>query len=74
MVIQVFVAAALMEYFITKDKTVAYRIFDLGLKHFGDEPNYVLAFLDHLSHLTGKNERAGFLKCTRYTIQVGEKD
>ncbi|XP_064401775.1 cleavage stimulation factor subunit 3-like [Halichondria panicea] len=52
---QVFVAAALMEYFINKDKTVAYRIFDLGLKSFGDEPQYILSFLDHLSHLTEDN-------------------
>ncbi len=50
-----FVAAALMEYFINKDKTVAYRIFDLGLKSFGDEPQYILSFLDHLSHLTGRS-------------------
>ncbi len=44
-----------MEYFINKDKTVAYRIFDLGLKSFGDEPRYILSFLDHLSHLTGRS-------------------
>ena len=36
-----------------QDKTVAFKIFELGLKRFGDDPNYVLAYIDHLSHLNG---------------------
>ena len=38
---------------LLQDKTVAFKIFELGLKRFGDDPNYVLAYVDHLSHLNG---------------------
>ena len=50
---QVFVAAARMEYLVTKDKTIALKIFELGMKKFGDEPKYIMTFLDHLTHLNG---------------------
>lgn len=70
---QIYVAAALMEYNISKvsnstanflnghvrffnyiqDKAIAFKIFELGLKKFADDPTYVLAYLDHLSHLNG---------------------
>ncbi|CAI7991638.1 Cleavage stimulation factor subunit 3 [Geodia barretti] len=52
---QIYVAAALMEYNISKDKAIAYKIFELGLKKFADDPTYVLAYLDHLSHLNEDN-------------------
>lgn len=51
----VYVAAALMEYYCTKDKNIAFRIFELGLKKFGDNPDYILCYIDYLSHLNGKN-------------------
>ena len=51
---QVFVSAAHMEYYINKDKAIAFKIFELGMKKFSDEPKYVLAYLDYLSHLNGK--------------------
>ena len=46
-------AKALGNYLL-QDKTIAFKIFELGLKRFGDDPNYVLAYSDHLSHLNGK--------------------
>lgn len=49
----VFVAAALMEYYCSKDKNIAFRIFELGLKKFGDNPDYVRCYIDYLSHLNG---------------------
>lgn len=49
----VFVAAALMEYYCTKDKNIAFRIFELGLKKFADSPEYILCYIDYLSHLNG---------------------
>lgn len=49
----VYVAAALMEYYCTKDKNIAFRIFELGLKKFGDNPDYILCYIDYLSHLNG---------------------
>lgn len=50
----VFVAAALMEYYCSKDKNIAFRIFELGLKKFSDNPEYILCYVDYLSHLNGK--------------------
>ncbi|KAL0281231.1 UNVERIFIED_CONTAM: hypothetical protein PYX00_002281 [Menopon gallinae] len=51
----VFVAAALMEYYCSKDKNIAFRIFELGLKKFGDNPDYVRCYIDYLSHLNEDN-------------------
>lgn len=52
---QVFAAAALMEYYCSKDKNIAFRIFELGLKKFGDNPEYILNYIDYLSHLNEDN-------------------
>ncbi|PNF15153.1 Protein suppressor of forked [Cryptotermes secundus] len=51
----VFVAAALMEYYCSKDKNIAFRIFELGLKKFSDNPEYILCYIDYLSHLNEDN-------------------
>ncbi|TNM91208.1 hypothetical protein fugu_003497 [Takifugu bimaculatus] len=51
----VFVSAALMEYYCSKDKSVAFKIFELGLKKYGDIPEYILAYIDYLSHLNEDN-------------------
>ncbi|TMW40213.1 hypothetical protein DOY81_014707 [Sarcophaga bullata] len=51
----VFVAAALMEYYCSKDKDIAFRIFELGLKRFGGSPEYVMCYIDYLSHLNEDN-------------------
>nr|XP_032813917.1 cleavage stimulation factor subunit 3 [Petromyzon marinus] len=51
----VYVAAALMEYYCSKDKAVAFKIFELGLKKYGDTPEYILAYIDYLSHLNEDN-------------------
>lgn len=51
----IFVAAALMEYYCSKDKNIAFRIFELGLKKFGDNPDYVRCYIDYLSHLNGEH-------------------
>ncbi|KAF6206641.1 hypothetical protein GE061_017877 [Apolygus lucorum] len=52
---QAFVAAALMEYYCSKDKNIAFRIFELGLKKFACNPQYVLSYIDYLSHLNEDN-------------------
>lgn len=52
---QAFVAAALMEYYCSKDKNIAFRIFELGLKKFASNPQYVLCYIDYLSHLNEDN-------------------
>jgi len=51
----VYVAAALMEYYCSKDKSVAFKIFELGLKKFSNNAEYILAYLDYLSHLNEDN-------------------
>ncbi|KAI4880194.1 hypothetical protein NFI96_026030 [Prochilodus magdalenae] len=51
----VYVTAALMEYYCSKDKSVAFKIFELGLKKYGDIPEYILAYIDYLSHLNEDN-------------------
>lgn len=51
----IFVAAALMEYYCSKDKDIAFRIFELGLKRFGGSPEYVMCYIDYLSHLNEDN-------------------
>ncbi|VDP13735.1 unnamed protein product [Soboliphyme baturini] len=50
---QVYVAAALMEYYCSKDTSIAFKIFELGLKKYGDKPEFALAYIDFLSHLNG---------------------
>ncbi|KAH1011580.1 hypothetical protein HUJ04_000919 [Dendroctonus ponderosae] len=51
----IFVCAAIMEYYCSKDKNIAFRIFELGLKKFGDIPEYVTCYIDYLSHLNEDN-------------------
>ena len=46
-----------MEYYISKDKSIAFKIFELGMKKFSDEPRYILAYLDYLSHMNGKGQK-----------------
>ncbi|VDK40566.1 unnamed protein product [Anisakis simplex] len=45
----------MMEYYCSKDTDVAIRVFDMGLKKYGDEPDYALAYTDFLSHLNEDN-------------------
>uniref|UniRef100_A0A4X2LHM5 Suppressor of forked domain-containing protein n=1 Tax=Vombatus ursinus TaxID=29139 RepID=A0A4X2LHM5_VOMUR len=52
----IYVTAALMEYHCSKDKLVAFRIFELGLRKYGDIPEYILAYIDYLSHLNEDND------------------
>ena len=51
----VFVSAALMEYFCTKDKKVASNIFELGFKKYKDKVGFVSHYLDFLIHLNDDN-------------------
>lgn len=52
----IYVAAALMEYYCSKDQNVAFRIFELGLKKFPDDVDYIMNYVDYLSHLNGMND------------------
>ena len=48
---QVYVAAALMEYYCTKDQKIACNIFNLGLKKYPQHVDYILAYVDYMTHL-----------------------
>ncbi|TKR77992.1 hypothetical protein L596_018872 [Steinernema carpocapsae] len=52
---QAFVASALMEYYCSKEKEVAKRIFELGLRKYASEPEYAVAYLDFLNFLNEDN-------------------
>ncbi|KAG9510241.1 Cleavage stimulation factor subunit 3, partial [Fragariocoptes setiger] len=52
---QIYTAAALMEYLCTKDQVVACRIFELGLKKFNSIPDYILSYVNFISHLNEEN-------------------
>lgn len=65
----VFVAAALMEYYCSKDKDIAFRIFELGLKRFGGSPEFVMCYIDYLSHLNGKFWKLSFIFFLQFLSQ-----
>jgi cleavage stimulation factor subunit 3 len=48
---QIYIAAALMEYYCTKDNNIAFNIFNLGLKKYGQNIDYILAYIDFMTHL-----------------------
>ncbi|TIB95397.1 Suf-domain-containing protein [Wallemia mellicola] len=58
---QVFEAGAMMEYHSSKDSSVATKIFELGLKRFTTEIDYVIKYLDFLININDEgNARALF--------------
>jgi len=52
---QVYVAAAMMEYHCSKNSSVAFRIYELGLKKFENEPKFLEKFLECMGHLNEDN-------------------
>jgi cleavage stimulation factor subunit 3 len=44
-----------MEYYCSKDTNIAFRIFELGLKKFPDNAEYIMCYIDYLSHLNEDN-------------------
>ena len=54
---------------LVQDKDVAMRVFDLGLKKYGDEPEYCLAYVDFLTHLNGNLEIRRVRKGYEYRFQ-----
>ena len=44
-----------MEYYCTKDKNIAFKILDLGLKRFKHQPDYLLAYVEFLTQLNEDN-------------------
>ena len=48
---QVYVAAALMEYHCSTDNNIAFNICNLGLKKYSQNIDYILAYIDYMTHL-----------------------
>lgn len=55
----------LINFFLTfQEKTIALKIFELGLKRFADIPEYALCYIDFMSHLNGKlSMKVSFIYC-----------
>ena len=74
----VYVAAALMEYYCTKDRKIAANVFELGFKKFKDNEDYILAYIDYLSHQNGNYEPksetvSGFLISQYFFFSRGQQ-
>jgi len=39
----------------SQDKNVAFKIFELGLKKFGQYPDYICSYVDYMSHINEDN-------------------
>ncbi len=62
-----------MEYYCTKEAKIAGNIFELGFKKFKTNPDYILEYLDFLSHLNDSNNtrwKAAFILSTLKSISV----
>jgi len=70
----VYVSAALMEYYCSKDKSVAFKIFELGLKKFNNSPEYIMAYLDYLSNLNEDNNTRVLFERILSSGQIPAKD
>ena len=44
-----------MEYFSAKDKNLAIKIFDLGLKRFSHKAEYVRIYMEFMSNMNDDN-------------------
>lgn len=52
---QVYAAAALQEFHSTKDKAIAFKIFEVGYKLFNADLDFCLAYLDLLIQTNEEN-------------------
>ncbi len=66
----VFITAALIEYYCTKDKTIANKIFQLGCKTFGHINEYILAYIEFLTHMNDDEIMRGFFESTLTGSQI----
>ena len=37
-----------------QDKSVAFKIFELGMKRYGEHEEYMLAYIDFMGHINGE--------------------
>ncbi|WVO21992.1 mRNA 3'-end-processing protein RNA14 [Cryptococcus decagattii] len=68
----VFEASALMEYHTNKDAAVAIRIFELGLKQFSEDVDYVIKYLQFLLSINDDNNARALFERSAVRI-TGDK-
>lgn len=66
----VFIAAASMEYLCIKDKTIAYKIYQLGYKKYGHLPEYVLSFIEFIKHMNDEPIMRSFIQTVLQSNQL----
>ena len=47
--------------FVFQEKTVALKIYELGLKKFGHITEYIMSYIDFMSHLNGMSDHFLFI-------------
>ena len=70
----VFVAAALMEYYCTKDMKIAGNVFELGFKKHKTDRGYVSEYIQYLSHLNEDNNTRVLFERALSSGSLGPKD
>jgi len=70
---QVYVAAALMEYYCTKDKSVGLKIFELGFKKYSHVPEYLLQYMNYMSNLYNEDNTRDNFKQTLESDQLSKE-
>ncbi|CAG0891962.1 unnamed protein product [Cyprideis torosa] len=70
----IYIASAQTEYYCSREPTVALKVFELGLKKFGHVPEYVLAYVDHLTHLNEDNNTRVLMERVLSSGQLSVED
>lgn len=70
----IYIASALMEYHCNKDHTVACKIFELGLKKFNDNPDFILSYINFMNSLNEENNTRVLFERVITTCPLKPKD
>ncbi|WVO12857.1 hypothetical protein L204_100465 [Cryptococcus depauperatus] len=68
----VFEASALVEYHSNKDSAVAIRIFELGLKQFSEDADYVIKYLQFLLSINDDNNARALFERSASKLLAGK--
>uniref|UniRef100_A0A7E4VB61 Suf domain-containing protein n=1 Tax=Panagrellus redivivus TaxID=6233 RepID=A0A7E4VB61_PANRE len=58
----IYIAGAMMEFHCIKDSNIAQKIFDYGLKKYGNVPEFATAYIDFLYHVNDENNTRGVIE------------
>lgn len=71
---QIYIAAAFMEYNCTKDHSIACKIFELGLKKFNNNPDFILSYIHFMNSLNEENNTRVLFERVMTTCSLEPKD